>query len=320
MNKLILLLTAALAVLAMLLLSIGPAQSDDPSASETLRIAAARTKIAQQGERIRIHNTQIVTALVLEAQKTLTGYAKNRERSIRQATQAATSLGNLGEGVDAASTSLALEAAGRYNDDFRSGCGDHFFDEAHEALCDAYIAAYLARHGESCVSQTCWEFAGRYRREYYSDGIPPTDPADPDAAWQRLVLGPVPPTDPADPDGAWRRLVLGGPSGPGGPSETGGPTGPGGPSEPGGPSGPGGPIGPVYTVGEGLFDIDAGATALHQMVDSPAAAPAFRSICDLPPPRSPAEVVACDLYKAAYRLRHGNPCRHNDEGEAVCLH
>ena len=77
--------------------------------------------------------------------------------------------------------------------------------------------------------------------------------------------------------------------------------------------------GAVHTVGEGLFDVDAGATALHQMVHSPAATPAFRSICDLPA-NGPADVVACDLYKAAYRLRHGNPCRHNDEGEAVCLH
>jgi len=77
--------------------------------------------------------------------------------------------------------------------------------------------------------------------------------------------------------------------------------------------------GAVHTVGEGLFDVDAGATALHQMVHSPAATPAFRSICDLPA-RGPADAVACDLYKAAYRLRHGNPCRHNDEGEAVCLH
>ena len=76
--------------------------------------------------------------------------------------------------------------------------------------------------------------------------------------------------------------------------------------------------GAVHTVGEGLFDIDAAATALHQMIHSPDA-PAFRSICDLPP-RSPADVVACEAYKAAYRLKHGNPCRHNDEGEAVCLH
>ena len=87
-----------------------------------------------------------------------------------------------------------------------------------------------------------------------------------------------------------------------------------------GPSG-GDPLeqtGAVHTVGEGLFDIDAAATALHQMIHSPDA-PAFRSICDLPP-RSPADVVACEAYKAAYRLKHGNPCRHNDEGEAVCLH
>ena len=110
-----------------------------------------------------------------------------------------------------------------------------------------------------------------------------------------------------------------GPTGPGGPPESGGPAGPGGPAEPGGPVGPGGPTGPVHTVGEGLFDIDAAATALNQMVASPAATPAFRSICDLSP-RSPADVAACDAYKAAYRLRYGNPCRHNDEGEAVCLH
>ena len=77
--------------------------------------------------------------------------------------------------------------------------------------------------------------------------------------------------------------------------------------------------GAVHTVGEGLLDVDAAATALHQMVHSPAAAPAFRSICDLPA-RGPADAVACELFKAAYRLRHGNPCRHNDEGEAICLH
>ena len=136
------------------------------------------------------------------------------------------------------------------------------------------------------------------------------------------------------------------PTGPGGPTEPGGPTGPGGPTEPGGPTGPvhtvgedipdvdataapnaaptptsepGDPTGPAHTVGEGLFDIDAAATALHQMIHSPDATPAFRSICDLPA-RSPADVVACEAYKAAYRLRHGNPCRHNDEGEAICLH
>ncbi len=122
--------------------------------------------------------------------------------------------------------------------------------------------------------------------------------------------------------------------GPGGPTEPGGPTGPihtGGESIPAvdatadpnatptPTSGPGDPTGPVHTGGEGIFDIDAAATALHQMIHSPDAPRAFRSICDLPP-RSPADVVACEAYKAAYRLRHGNPCRHNDEGEAVCLH
>ncbi len=94
---------------------------------------------------------------------------------------------------------------------------------------------------------------------------------------------------------------------------------PGDPTGPGGPTEPGAPTGPVHTVGESLFDIDAAATALHQMIHSPDDPRAFRSICDLPP-NSPAVVAACDLYKAAYRLRHGNPCRHNDEGEAVCLH
>ena len=84
-------------------------------------------------------------------------------------------------------------------------------------------------------------------------------------------------------------------------------------------SGPGDPTGPAHTVGEGLFDIDAAATALHQMIHSPDATPAFRSICDLPP-RSRAEVDACDAYKDAYKLKYGNPCRHNDEGEAICLH
>ena len=84
-------------------------------------------------------------------------------------------------------------------------------------------------------------------------------------------------------------------------------------------SGPGDPTGPAHTVGEGLFDVDAAATALHQMIHSPDATPAFRSICDLPP-RSRAEVDACDAYKAAYKLKYGNPCRHNDEGEAICLH
>ena len=183
MKKLILLLTAALAVLAMQLLSIGQAQVE-PTVHPVLLTGERRSWT--QAARISANQT-------LTAQVSQTRHAERREWLSRGATQAATSLGNLGEVVDAA-------------------------------------------------------------------------------------------------------------AGPGGPAE------------------PGGPIGPVYTVGEGLFDIDAGATALHQMVDSPAAAPAFRSICDLPPPRSPAEVVACDLYKAAYRLRHGNPCRHNDEGEAVCLH
>ena len=77
--------------------------------------------------------------------------------------------------------------------------------------------------------------------------------------------------------------------------------------------------GDVHTVGEDIFDIDAAATALHQMIHSPDDPRAFRSICDLPP-RGPADVAACDLYKAAYKLKHGNPCRHNDEGEAICLH
>ena len=77
--------------------------------------------------------------------------------------------------------------------------------------------------------------------------------------------------------------------------------------------------GAVHTVGEGLSHVDAAATALHQMVHSPDAPRTFRSVCDLPP-SGPAEVATCDLYKAAYKLKYGNPCRHNDEGEAVCLH
>ena len=77
--------------------------------------------------------------------------------------------------------------------------------------------------------------------------------------------------------------------------------------------------GAIHTVGEGIPDINAAATALHQMVHSPAATPAFSSGCELPP-RDRAHAAVCDAYKAAYRLRYGNPCRHNDEGEAVCLH
>ena len=164
------------------------------------------------------------------------------------------------------------------------GCGGGYHDAAHEAACDAFRTEFQARHGSPC------------RFIVYDTG----------SQWECLFK----------PDDGWP----GRPTEPGSSTGPGGPTSPGGPTDPGGPSGPGGPTGPVHTVGEGLFDIDAAATALHQMVQSPAATPAFRSICDLPPPRSPAEVVACDLYKAAYRLRHGNPCRHNDEGEAVCLH
>ena len=126
----------------------------------------------------------------------------------------------------------------------------------------------------------------------------------------------------------------GDPTGPGAPTGPGGPTGPvhtvgeGIPgvdatadpnAAPTPTSGPGDPTSPVQTVGENLFDVDAAATALHQIIHSPDATPAFRSICDLPA-RSPADVVACEAYKAAYRLKYGNPCRHNDEGEAICLH
>ena len=147
--------------------------------------------------------------------------------------------------------------------------------------------------------------------ETYPDDLPiPSDPDFPGWPLTQIARGPAEPGGPTGP---------GSPAEPGSPTGPGDPIGPGDPSEPGGPAGPGGPIGPDYTIGEGLFDIDAAATALHQMVASPAATPAFRSICDLPP-SGPAYVAACDLYKAAYRLKYGNPCRHNDEGEAVCLH
>ena len=189
--------------------------------------------------------------------------------------------------VDADATALHVYALGTVETDpdaYWSGCGGSgggYHDAAHKAACDAHRAEYQARYGNPC-------------RTY--DGTNWVCLHD---AW----TGPLPASTPN----------------PSGPSESGGPTGPGGPSEPGDPTGPGGPTGSVHTVGESLFDIDAAATALHQMIHSPDATPAFRSICDLPP-RGPADVAACDLYKAAYKLKYGNPCRHNDEGEAVCLH
>ncbi len=183
--------------------------------------------------------------------------------------------------VDALATALHANVQG--TPDHRvSGCETNtYHDAAHEAACDAYRAEYQARYGNPC-------------RTY--DGTNWVCLHD---AW----TGPLPASTPN----------------PSGPAESGAPTGPGGPSEPGDPTGPGGPTGPVHTVGEGLFDIDAAATALHQMIHSPDDPRAFRSICDLPP-RGPADVAACDLYKAAYKLKYGNPCRHNDEGAAVCLH
>lgn len=78
--------------------------------------------------------------------------------------------------------------------------------------------------------------------------------------------------------------------------------------------------GAVHTVGEDIPLIDAAATALHQMVHSPADAPrAFSSGCELPP-RDRAHAAACEAYKDAYKLKYGNPCRHNEEGAVVCLH
>ena len=78
--------------------------------------------------------------------------------------------------------------------------------------------------------------------------------------------------------------------------------------------------GAVHRVGEDIPLIDAAATALHQMAHSPADAPrAFSSGCELPP-RDRAHAAACDAYKAAYELKYGNPCRHNEEGAVVCLH
>ena len=66
-------------------------------------------------------------------------------------------------------------------------------------------------------------------------------------------------------------------------------------------------------------DVDVAATALQLMVDNPDARPAFSSGCELPP-LDASHVAACNAYKAAFEAKYGNPCRHNDEGAAVCLH
>ena len=262
MKKLLtLLLTAVLAVLVMLLSSMGQAQSADPTPLSRFDEMSTRS----------VHGMETWDANSAKAtwwvEHTMTVHASL--------------LGQRGT----AEAQMQLVVQGTPFDHW-TGCSDgNYRDSAHEADCDWYRTAVPQESRE--------HFPCEYDSPYLKGnmvclGLGYGPDGWPTASW------PDPPLTPT----------------------------PGGPAEPGGPiatPGPGGPTGPVHTVGEGLFDVDAGATALHQMVHSPAATPAFRSICDLSA-RDPADIVACDLYKAAYRLRHGNPCRHNDEGEAVCLH
>ena len=224
--------------------------------------------------------TQYVTEAALDAQMTITVQASLRNQSATAAARAAQISDDV---IDVMATALHANIQGTPSGAV-SGCGGDYFDSAHEAACDAYRAEYEARHGIPCGY------------DIYGQIVCLHDPVG-EWAWDDRSVFLLPTAAPR----------------PGGPAV------PGGPAGPGDPTGPGGPTGPVHTVGESLFDIDAAATALHQMIHSPDATPAFRSICDLPP-SSPAVVAACDLYKAAYKLKYGNPCRHNDEGEAVCLH
>ena len=67
------------------------------------------------------------------------------------------------------------------------------------------------------------------------------------------------------------------------------------------------------------FPLDAAATALQSMVDNPGYRPTLATGCDQLP-RDAAHAAACNAYKAAYEARYGNPCRHDIDGAAVCLH
>ena len=282
MNKLILLLIAALAVLVMLLSSLSSIGQDAGEQWEKTQLALPDHDRRSTRIAFRATGTARYKELGLNpATETAQAIARPTHNARDRATRAV-----YAKNVDVDVQATQLHSGWQGTPHVEHGCNGGYHDAAHEAACDAYRAEFQARHGSPC------RLIGRNWNCIHDE-------------W----TGPLPTSMPSS----------GGPAEPGGPTGPGDPIEPGSPIGPGGPTGPGDPIGPVHTIGEGLFDIDAAATALHQMVASPAATPAFRSICDLPP-SGPAYAAACDLYKAAYRLKYGNPCRHNDEGEAVCLH